>query len=151
MEMTLLGPHTRDSNNVARFMWLLCIHLLPVFKHGDVQVMNTSPPPPPSLVRFERARVSNQNGYRELTSDKGKNFKFLSLKSRDSSVGIALGYGLNDRGSRVRFPAGVRNFPIHHRLQNGSTAHPTSYPMGTRGSLPVGKVAGAWSWTLPSN
>jgi hypothetical protein len=26
-------------------------------------------------------------------------------KSRDSSVGIALGYGLDDRGSRVRFPA----------------------------------------------
>jgi hypothetical protein len=24
-------------------------------------------------------------------------------KSRDSSVGIALGYGLDDRGSRVRF------------------------------------------------
>jgi hypothetical protein len=29
---------------------------------------------------------------------------FLS-KSRDSSVGVALGYGLDDRGSRVRFPA----------------------------------------------
>jgi hypothetical protein len=26
--------------------------------------------------------------------------------SRDSSVGIALGYGLDDRDSRVRFPAG---------------------------------------------
>jgi hypothetical protein len=25
---------------------------------------------------------------------------------RDSSVGIALGYGLDDRGSRVRFPGG---------------------------------------------
>jgi hypothetical protein len=28
----------------------------------------------------------------------------------DSSVGIALGYGLNDRGSRVRFPAGLGIF-----------------------------------------
>jgi hypothetical protein len=27
-------------------------------------------------------------------------------KSRDSSVGIALDYGLDDRSSRVRFPAG---------------------------------------------
>jgi hypothetical protein len=27
-------------------------------------------------------------------------------------VGIALGYGLDDRGSRVRFPAGA----LHHRL-----------------------------------
>jgi hypothetical protein len=31
-------------------------------------------------------------------------------KSRDSSIGIALGYGLDDRGSRVRFPAGAGNF-----------------------------------------
>jgi hypothetical protein len=28
----------------------------------------------------------------------------------DSSVGIALGYGLDDRGSRVRFLAGAGNF-----------------------------------------
>jgi hypothetical protein len=25
-------------------------------------------------------------------------------------------------------------------------AHPVSYPMGTRGSFPGGKAAGAWSW-----
>jgi hypothetical protein len=31
-------------------------------------------------------------------------------KSRDSSVGIALGYGLDDRGFRVRFPAGLGIF-----------------------------------------
>jgi hypothetical protein len=34
----------------------------------------------------------------------------------DSSVGIALGYGLDDWGSRVRFPAGAGNFSLHHRL-----------------------------------
>jgi hypothetical protein len=56
--------------------------------------------------------------------------------SRDSSVGIALSYGLDDRGSRVRFPAGVGNFSLHHRVQNGSGALPASYPMGTRGSFP---------------
>jgi hypothetical protein len=47
--------------------------------------------------------------------------------SRDSSVRIALGYRLEDRGSRVRFPAGAGNF-LHHRVQNGSRAHPVSYP-----------------------
>jgi hypothetical protein len=52
--------------------------------------------------------------------------------SRDSSVGIALGYRLDDRGSRVRFLAGVGNFSLHYRVQNGSGAHPASYPMGTR-------------------
>jgi hypothetical protein len=55
---------------------------------------------------------------------------------RDSSVGIALGYGLDDRGSRVQFPAGAGNFSLHHCDQNGSGAHPASYPMGTRGSFP---------------
>jgi hypothetical protein len=50
-------------------------------------------------------------------------FYLLSIKlisvisrSRDSSVGIALGYGLDDRGSRVRFPAGAGKFSLHHRI-----------------------------------
>jgi hypothetical protein len=34
----------------------------------------------------------------------------IFLKRRDSSVGIALGYGLDDRGSSVRFPAGLGIF-----------------------------------------
>jgi hypothetical protein len=55
-------------------------------------------------------------------------------KSRDSSVGIALAYGLNGRDTRVRFSAGAGNFSFHHRVQNGSGAHPASYLMGTRGS-----------------
>jgi hypothetical protein len=54
-----------------------------------------------------------------------------------------LGYGLDDRGSRVRIPAGTGNFSLHHRVRNGSGAHPASYPMGTRGSFPGGKAAGA--------
>jgi hypothetical protein len=44
--------------------------------------------------------------------------------------------GLDDRGSRVGFPAGAGNFSLHHRVQNGSGAHPASYPMGARGSSP---------------
>jgi hypothetical protein len=34
------------------------------------------------------------------------------MTSRDSSVGIALGYGLDDWGSRVPFPAGATQPPI---------------------------------------
>jgi hypothetical protein len=33
-------------------------------------------------------------------------------------------------------------------VQNGSGAHPASYPMGTRGSFPGGKAADAWSIPL---
>jgi hypothetical protein len=54
-----------------------------------------------------------------------------------SSVGIALDNGPDDRGSRVRFSAGAGNFSLHHRVQNGSGAHPASYPMGT-GALSLG-------------
>jgi hypothetical protein len=59
-----------------------------------------------------------------------------TIESRDSSVGIALGYGLDDQSSRARFPAWAGNFSLHHRVQNGSGAHPASYPMRTRGSFP---------------
>jgi hypothetical protein len=69
--------------------------------------------------------------------------KLFICKSPDSSVGIALRYRLDDRGSRVRFPAGAGNFSLHHRVQNGSGAHPASYIMGTRGSFPGDKAAGA--------
>jgi hypothetical protein len=55
---------------------------------------------------------------------------------------MALGCGLDDRGSGVRFPAGAGNFSLHHRVRNGSGARPASYPMGTRGSFPGGKAAG---------
>jgi hypothetical protein len=51
------------------------------------------------------------------------NERLNHFKSRDSSVGIALGYRLDDRGTRVRFP-------------------------GTRGSYLGSKAAGAWSWPL---
>jgi hypothetical protein len=37
-----------------------------------------------------------------------------------TSVGIALGYGLEDWGPRFRLPVGAGNFSLHHRVQNGS-------------------------------
>jgi len=37
------------------------------------------------------------------------------------------------------------NFSLDHRVQNDSGAHPTSYPMVTRGSYLRGRVAGAWT------
>jgi hypothetical protein len=48
---------------------------------------------------------------------------------------------VDDRGSRVLFPAGAGNFSLHHCVQNGSDAHPAS--LGTRGSFPGGRAAGA--------
>jgi hypothetical protein len=70
------------------------------------------------------------------------NLSAVSLieESRDSSFGIALDYGLDDRGSRVRFPTGAGNFSLHHRVQNGCGAHTSSYPVDTRGFFPRGKA-----------
>jgi hypothetical protein len=58
--------------------------------------------------------------------------------SRDSSVGIVTGYGLDDRGVGVRVPVESNIFlsPLIHIVQTGSGAHPVSYPMGPRGSFP---------------
>jgi hypothetical protein len=68
--------------------------------------------------------------------------QFDNSESCDSSVGIVLGYKMDDWGSRVRFLAGAGNFSLHHHIQNGSGAHPASYPMGARGSFPGGKANG---------
>jgi hypothetical protein len=71
------------------------------------------------------------------------NISLLSTpKSRDSSVGIALGYGLDDGVLGFDARRGAGNFSLHHRVQNASGAHPASYLMGTRGSFPGGKAPG---------
>jgi hypothetical protein len=79
----------------------------------------------------------------------GKTKDFGLNKSKHSSFDIALGYGLDDQSSKVRFPATAGNFSLHHRDQNGSGAHPASYPMGTRGSIPGGKGPGHEADHLP--
>jgi hypothetical protein len=62
--------------------------------------------------------------------------------SRDSPVGIATGYGLDDRGVGVRVPEGQK-FLLLHIVQTGSGVHPTPYKMGTGGLFPGVKAAGA--------
>jgi hypothetical protein len=55
-----------------------------------------------------------------------------TYKSRDSSVGIALGYRMDDRGSRVRFPAGAGNFFLHHRVQPPIQGVPEALSLGVK-------------------
>jgi hypothetical protein len=57
-----------------------------------------------------------------------KEFKPVPMTLRTS-------HWLEDRGSRVRFPAADENFSLHHHVQNGSGAHQAFYPMDTRGSF----------------
>jgi hypothetical protein len=67
-------------------------------------------------------------------------------RSWDSSVGIATDY--TGWTAQISFPA-VQDFLLHS-AQTNSGAHPASYPVGTKGSLPRAKVAGVWSWPLTS-
>jgi hypothetical protein len=85
-----------------------------------------------SVVIFEMMLMNLQVPLEQKTPILGE--KLTEAKSRDSSVGIALDYGLDDRIPRVRFPVGAGNF---------SGTHPASYPMRTRGSFDGGKAVGA--------
>jgi hypothetical protein len=68
---------------------------------------------------------------------------------------MATGYGLDDRGIRVRVPEGSRMLTSTYRP--GHLWRPLSQwiqwsnPMGNGGSFPGDKEAGAWSWPFNSN
>jgi len=70
--------------------------------------------------------------------------------SRDSSVGIALSYGLDDRVSTVPFPAWAGCSSLHRCVQTRSVAHPASYQMHTGDSFRGGRAGGTWGWSLTS-
>jgi hypothetical protein len=72
-------------------------------------------------------------------------FRRYALQSRDS-VSIATCYGLNDCDS-IR-DGGKRSLSLFHSVQTGSGAHPTSYTVRTRGSVPRGIVAGGAKLTI---
>jgi hypothetical protein len=66
----------------------------------------------------------------------------MKTMSRDSSVGIATGYGLDDQGG-LDFKSRLgKKFSLLHIVQTGSGVHPTSYKMGTGGSFPGVKQQG---------
>jgi hypothetical protein len=53
-------------------------------------------------------------------------------KSRDSSIGIATGYGLDDQGSEFESRED-QEFSLLRNIQTGPGAHPVSYPMDNGG------------------
>jgi hypothetical protein len=68
----------------------------------------------------------------ETSETANMTFIYSFQRSRDSSLGRAMGYELN---ARVRFPSGGM-FSLHHSVQTASGTHPAVYTMGTGGYFP---------------
>jgi hypothetical protein len=81
----------------------------------------------------------------KLRSNKKFAFFLITVGSRDSSVGIATGYGLDDR-----VPVGSNIFTSPYRPDR-LWGPPNLLKNGYRGLFTGGKAAGAWSWPLTSN
>jgi hypothetical protein len=63
-------------------------------------------------------------------------------QSRDSSVGIATGYGQDDQRIVIRVPVG-QELSLLYFVQTSSGVHTISYKMRTGDSFLGGKTAGA--------
>jgi hypothetical protein len=70
-------------------------------------------------------------------SHERNNTPFVSLYNRNKNIFSGI-----YRCPTVMLPY-YKNFSLHYRVQNGSGAHPASYPMGIRDSFSGGKAAGA--------
>jgi hypothetical protein len=111
----------------------------------------------PNIVRVPKTRTLRWAGhvarmwegrgvYRVLVGRPDGKRPLPEIEPRSSSpvtTHLPLAFVFSIRGSRVRFPTEAVNFSLHHRVQNGPGSHPASYPMGSRGSFPGGKAAGA--------
>jgi hypothetical protein len=67
---------------------------------------------------------------------------YFGFGSRDSVVGIATGYGLDDKGIGVRVPLG-QEFSLLHVVQTDTGAHPVSCRMGNGALSPGVKRQGS--------
>jgi hypothetical protein len=83
---------------------------------------------------------TTENGSSFLPANTESSFEYVTAAwNRDSSVGVATGYGLDSRGW---IPGRAKYFSFLHIVDNGSEAHTNSYPVGKPGSFPGGKAAG---------
>jgi hypothetical protein len=108
-----------------------------IYTEGSLSLYNFSQPPfTSSWVKIFSSKLWRSHTPPIYILPSRREIKFYTHTT------AALDYGPDDRGPRVRFPAGGGNFSPHHRVQTGSGAHPPFYPIGTRDSFPAGKAAG---------
>jgi hypothetical protein len=75
------------------------------------------------------------------------NNTYLVFGIQDNAVGIATGYGLDDRGVGIRVPVGPRIFSSLCR-PDWLWGPPSFLSNGYRELFALGKAAGAWRWPL---
>jgi hypothetical protein len=68
-------------------------------------------------------------------------------RSRDTSVGIVMGYGLENRDF---IPGRGKKLYLLHRVQTGLGANQAFCPVGTGGIFSADKAARVWRWPLTS-
>jgi hypothetical protein len=103
---------------------------------------------------------SNQGGWDDIKSEGKKPLGRWRHRWEDNIKGDFGETGTMGWTTGVRIPAGSGNFFLWHRVQNGSEAHPASYPTGTGALSPEVKRPGrkadhsppisaenAWSYT----
>jgi hypothetical protein len=115
------------AGETGRENWTMCLH--------ESRIL--LPPAAPFATESTRAE-SNYSA--NIDYNQFQKRKLASVKL--SRYGDWLQAGrLRNRSSS---PGRVKNFLFS--TSTGSGAHPVSYSIGTGGSFPEGKVAGAWSW-----
>jgi hypothetical protein len=75
------------------------------------------------LVNLHTQPTSLASFHIKTRAFEGKDLSLRHFVSRNSSVGIATGYGMDGRGNGVRFPAKARDLSLLNSIQTGSEAH----------------------------
>jgi hypothetical protein len=115
---------------------VMCFFAKALLGNSCLYLLIKNPLPPENVVSLFVSRLLPNNG-----STRYSNILMTDLgRCQDSAVGIATGYGLDDWGIGVWVSVRAIFFPLVVHTSSG--AHPTPYPMGTRGSFPGVKWTG---------
>jgi hypothetical protein len=116
------------------------LRILRIMFGTGLSVMNAGP-------KSSSVNISGLNNDTSVPMNPDVMFDGVSGGARDTSVGIATGYRLDDRSS---IPGGGWEFFSSTPCPNRLWGPPSLLSNGYWDLFPCGKAAGAWSWPLAS-